>query len=79
MGLTLTDAKRNILSLLYEDPSHGYALAKETGVQGSTMYEHLEQLEEAGYVKSYEDGRRHVYELTQKGKLTVEAEQVQDK
>lgn len=78
MGLTLTDAKRNILSLLYEDPSHGYALAKEIGVQGSTMYEHLEQLEEAGYVESHEDGRRHVYELTQKGELTVEAEQVQD-
>jgi DNA-binding PadR family transcriptional regulator len=77
MSLTLTDAKRNILSLLYEDPSHGYALAKELGVQGSTMYEHLEQLDEAGYVESYEDGRRIMYELTKKGKLTVEAEQTQ--
>jgi len=78
MGLTLTDAKRNILSILYKEPSHGYALAKELGVQGSTMYEHLNQLNEAGYVESYEDGRRHMYELTRKGILTVEAEQAQD-
>lgn len=76
MGLTLTDAKRRILSQLDEEPAHGYILAKELSVQGSTMYEHLEELEEAGYVESFEDGRRRVYELTQKGQLILEAEQL---
>lgn len=78
MGLTLTDAKRNILSLLHEEPRHGYILAKELGVQGSTIYEHLEQLEDAGYVEGEEDGRRKTYELTQKGELTVEANELDD-
>lgn len=74
MGLTLTDAKRNILALLEEEPRHGYILAKELGVQGSTIYEHLEQLEEAGYIEMEQDGRRRVYSLTRRGELTLEAE-----
>lgn len=74
MGLTLTDAKRRILSLLDEEPRHGYALAKVLGVQGPTVYEHLQKLEEAGYVKSESDGRRKVYTLTERGQLTLEAE-----
>jgi DNA-binding PadR family transcriptional regulator len=78
MGLTLTDAKRNILSILYDEPRHGYVLAKELGVQGSTIYEHLDQLNEAGYVESHEDGRRKTYELTRKGELTVEVDRVED-
>ncbi|SEW22581.1 ArsR/SmtB family transcription factor [Halobacterium jilantaiense] len=78
MGLTLTDAKRDVLSLLHEKPRHGYMLAKELGVQGSTIYEHLEQLDDAGYVAGREEGRREVYELTQKGVLTVEAAQLDE-
>lgn len=74
MGLTLTDAKRRILALLEEEPRHGYILAKELGVQGSTIYEHLEQLEQAGYVEGEQDGRRKVYSLTKRGELTLEAE-----
>jgi DNA-binding PadR family transcriptional regulator len=74
MGLTLTDAKRRILSLLDEEPRHGYALAKDLGKQGPTVYEHLQELEEAGYVKSESDGRRKVYTLTERGLLTIEAE-----
>lgn len=78
MGLTLTDAKRNILAVLDEDPCHGYVLAKKLGVQGSTIYEHLEQLEEANYVKSTKEDRRKVYALTKKGELTLEAETIED-
>lgn len=74
MGLTLTDAKRNILVELADEPQHGYLLAKELGVQGSTIYEHLQQLEDNEYVQSEQDDRRKVYSLTQKGKLTVAAE-----
>lgn len=78
MGLTLTDSKRNILALLENQPRHGYVLAKELGVQGSTMYEHLEQLEEAGYIEGEQDGRRKVYSLTERGELTIKAERAGD-
>jgi len=74
MGLTLTDAKRKILFLLDEEPRHGYALAKKLNVQGPTIYEHLQKLEEAGYIESEQDGRRKIYLLTQRGKLTLQAE-----
>ena len=78
MGLTLTDAKRDVLSLLHEEPRHGYVLAKELGVQGSTIYEHLEQLADAGYVEAEAEGRRKTYELTRKGELTVEVGQLDE-
>jgi len=74
MGLTLTDAKRRILSLIDEEPRHGYALANDLGRQGPTVYEHLQELEEAGYVESVQDGRRKVYSLTERGELTLQAE-----
>ncbi len=75
MGLTLTDAKRRILFHLAEEPQHGYTLAKKLSVQGSTMYQHLNELEEAAYLESKEDGRRKVYRLTNKGELILEAEE----
>lgn len=74
MGLTLTDAKRDILALLEDEPCHGYALAKKLGVRGSTVYEHLDQLENAGYIEGEEEGRRTVYRLTERGELTLAAE-----
>lgn len=78
MGLTLTDAKRGILAIIEANPTHGYLLAKQLGVQGSTVYEHLEQLEDAGYVESEQEGRRRVYSLTKRGELILEAERVED-
>jgi DNA-binding PadR family transcriptional regulator len=74
MGLTLTDSKRRILSLLEEEPKHGYILAKELNVQGSTIYQHLSELKDAGYIESEEEGRRKVYSLTEKGELILKAE-----
>lgn len=78
MGLTLTDAKRRILALLEEKPRHGYILAKDLGVQGSTIYQHLDELEEAGYIEGERNGRRKVYNLTKRGELTLEAERAGD-
>ena len=78
MGLTLTDAKRRILSLIEEEPRHGYVLAKELGNQGPTVYEHLQELEEAGYVVSEKDGRRKIYSLTERGELTLQAERADE-
>lgn len=74
MGLTLTDAKRRILAALDEEPRHGYALAKDLGKQGPTVYEHLQELEESGYVEGAQEGRRKVYSLTERGELTLQAE-----
>lgn len=74
MGLTLTDSKRRVLSLLDEEPRHGYVLAKELGVQGSTIYQHLSELEDAEYIEGEEDGRRTVYRLSRKGELILQAE-----
>ena len=74
MGLTLTDAKRKILSLIDEDPRHGYVLAQELGNQGPTVYEHLRELEGAGYIEGRKDGRRTIYSLTKRGELTLQAE-----
>ncbi|WP_049929103.1 PadR family transcriptional regulator [Halopiger goleimassiliensis] len=78
MGLTLTDAKRRILTLLDEEPRHGYALAKDLGRQGPTVYEHLQELEEAGYVEVEEQDRRKVYSLTERGKLILQAERTNE-
>ena len=78
MGLTLTDPKRRILSLIETEPRHGYALAKELGKQGPTVYEHLQELEEAGYVESEKDGRRKIYSLTKRGELTLQADRVDE-
>ena len=74
MGMTLTDAKRKLLALLEDEPSHGYHLAKELSKQGPTIYEHLQELEEAGYIEGEKQGRRKVYELTERGELTLAAE-----
>jgi DNA-binding MarR family transcriptional regulator len=78
MSLTLTAAKKRILRAIVAEPVHGYALAKELGVRGSTIYEHLDQLEEHGYIRGEADGRRTVYSPTRKGELIVEAERQKD-
>lgn len=78
MGLTLTDAKREILALIDENPSHGYRLAQELGKQGPTVYEHLRELEEAGYIEGKADGRRKTYSLTNRGELILQAERIDE-
>lgn len=74
MGLTLTEAKKRVLKALEGEPKHGYVLKEELGVRGSTVYEHLEQLEKHGYIRGKDDDRRRVYSLTRKGELILEAE-----
>jgi DNA-binding PadR family transcriptional regulator len=76
--VALTEAKLRVLRLLNDSPSHGYALASELGVQGPTIYQHLQELEDEGYVESEEDGRRRVYSLTDKGELIIEADSMDD-
>ena len=78
MGISLTKPKLQILRLLSEEPRHGYVISNELGKHGSTVYEHLHELEEEGYIEGEEDGRRIVYSLTEKGELILEAESMDD-
>lgn len=78
MGITLTKPKLRILRHLSEEPSHGYIISNELGRHGSTVYEHLHQLEEEGYIEGEEDGRRIIYSLTEKGELILKAESMDD-
>jgi DNA-binding PadR family transcriptional regulator len=78
MSLTLTEAKIRLLEELEGNPKHGYILAKDLGVRGSTIYEHLSQLDEHRYIKSEKNGRRRVYSLTRKGELILEAERTDE-
>lgn len=78
MGTTLTEPKLRILNLLAEDSRHGYDLAKELELHGSTVYEHLHDLEEANYIEGEEDGRRIIYRPTEKGQLILKAERMDD-
>lgn len=78
MGISLTKPKLRLLALLADDPGHGYELAKELELHGSTVYEHLHDLEDEHYIESREDGRRIVYSLTEKGELILEAQRMDD-
>ena len=68
----ISEVQMEILRNLRKSPSHGYALHKEVGVATSTIYAHLDELEEAGMVEGYEieeDGRdKTEYRITKDGK-----------
>jgi len=70
------ESKFQILRLLNESPSHGYEMHKKMGVTTSTIYQHLEELEEAGMVESKSvegDTRtRTEYHITDKGSQLID-------
>jgi len=70
------ETKMQILQLLGESPSHGYKMHKEIGVTTSTIYQHLDELEEAGMVESNpvegDTRNRTEYQITAKGKQLLE-------
>ncbi len=63
----ISPAKMRILKELAKEPLHGYALSKRLGVTISSIYEHLSELEKEGLVAYRVDGRKKVYNLTEKG------------
>ncbi len=72
-----------LLSLLEARPKHGYELMKELEhrshgtyrASAGTIYPKLQQLQDEGLVtSSSEDGGKRVYQLTEKGRSTVESE-----
>lgn len=70
------DTKMQVLHLLDESSSHGYKLHKEIGVTTSTIYQHLNELEEAGMVESVsvegDTRERTEYRTTNKGRQLLE-------
>lgn len=71
------ETKLNILLRLREEPTHGYELADELGISKGYVYQHLDELQEAGMieVQEREEGgrQRKFYGLTENGKLLLEA------
>lgn len=70
------DTKIRILRLLNESPSHGYKMHKEIGVTTSTIYQHLDELEEAGMVKPNpvkgDTRNRTEYHITEQGRQLLD-------
>ncbi len=70
-----------VLYALREGPAHGYAIMKKMSEivgmdyvpSSGVLYPTLHALERDGFVKSFMDGRRRVYELTEKGRKELEA------
>lgn len=75
------DLRLYLLSLLDEEPRHGYdlmtALTERTGgtytPSAGTIYPRLAKLEEEGLVTKSVDGRKTVYEITEAGHAEVAA------
>lgn len=64
----VSKTKLTILKELSKQPLHGYALAKKLGVTISSIYTHLTELENDGFISHTTTDRRKVYSLTDKGK-----------
>ena len=71
------ETKLNILLRLREGPTHGYELADELGISKGYVYQHLEELQEAGMIelkqKETEGRQRKFYRLTENGELLLTA------
>jgi len=48
-------------------------ISKELGISLSTIYVHLAELVEAGFVEYEEKDRKKVYRLTEKGEMLLKA------
>ena len=68
--------KLRMLRLLDNSPSHGYKLHKEIGVTTSTVYQHLNELEEAGMVEPHpvegDTRSRTEYHITDEGRQLLD-------
>jgi len=67
----ISKTKLAILKELSKQPLHGYALAKKLNITISSIYAHLSELENEGFVKHTTSERRKIYSLTDKGKALL--------
>lgn len=68
------DAKLDILLTLREQPSYGYELQDELGLNRGTVYVHLDELQEAGVIDidRIDDDTKY-YRLTDNGEQLLDA------
>jgi DNA-binding PadR family transcriptional regulator len=68
----ISKTKLSILQELSKEPLHGYALAKKLNITISSIYAHLSELEESGFVSHKFSQRRKIFFITEKGKKLLE-------
>ncbi len=68
----VSKTKLRIMKELSKQPLHGYALAKKLNITISSIYTHLSELENQGFVVYVIRDRRKVYSLTDKGENFLE-------
>lgn len=72
----IPEIQMEILRRLSSSPGHGYKLHKDVGAATSTIYNHLNELEEAGMVESRkikDDSRnKKEYRITERGRQLLE-------
>jgi len=68
----VSKTKLAILKELSKQPLHGYALSKKLNVTISSIYAHLSELEEYGFVTHQTSDRRKLYSLTTRGKKLLQ-------
>jgi len=68
----ISKTKLAILQELSKQPLHGYALAKKLNITISSIYAHLSELEEHGFITHTIFERRKIYSLTKKGKILLD-------
>ncbi|WP_205856539.1 PadR family transcriptional regulator [Phytoactinopolyspora endophytica] len=75
------DIRAAILSVLAEQPMNGYQLIQEIAERSrgawkpspGSIYPTLQQLEDEGLVRAFEQGGRRAFELTEEGRAYVDA------
>ena len=69
----ISQPKKRILLELQDGPKHGYEIAKLANLPLGSIYDHLAELVEAGFVEYEEKNRKKVYRLTEKGEMLLKA------
>jgi len=64
--------KKQILLELSGGPKHGYKIAKLANLPMGSIYDHLAELVEGGFIEFKDEGRKKIYQLTEKGKCLIE-------
>jgi DNA-binding PadR family transcriptional regulator len=67
----ISQPKKQILLKLANEPKHGYEIAKLANLPMGSIYDHLAELVQEGFIKYTEDERRKIYQLTKKGKMLL--------
>ena len=69
----VSSPKKKILYELSNGPKHGYKIAKLTNLPMGSIYDHLAELVEGGFIIYIEDKGKKIYQMTKKGELLLKA------